>query len=356
MLEVASFAEWREVSAVMAPHYLDTLSIEPGSALAERVAEMKAASADPLARAALATQLVQDDISYLANGMDGGNYIPQSAMETWQQRYGDCKAKSVLLIAMLHAMDIEAEPLLVQSRGGDAVPELLPMAGGFDHVIAHALIGGESYFLDGTTAGTRLANITTVPPFRYGLPLREAGAELFELPARLPQSPNMTLKLTIDSSAGVAVPAIYALDLVLAGESGAPVRAMAGQIEGKILEQAVGSLVYSALGETQLLTTGLTYDDQAGVAHVTATGLMTTPWKREQEIYRLSPPGQPAAELSIEADRARQLARHTAQAAGPWIPAPPVRGEVAGRRQRLHDGRLRDVLADDRQHGRPVSS
>ena len=111
-----------------------------------------------------ALQLVQDQISYLANGMDGGNYIPQDAEFTWAKRYGDCKAKSVLLLALLKQMGIEAEPVLVASSGGDALPELLPVPGDFDHVIVHAVIGGTDYWLDGTNTGS---GRTTSPTCRH---------------------------------------------------------------------------------------------------------------------------------------------------------------------------------------------
>lgn len=106
---------------------------------------------------------MQDKISYLANGMAGGNYLPQSPQETWDYRYGDCKAKTYLLLAMLRDLGIDGEAALVRSNGGDAVAELLPMASSFDHVIVRARIAGRNYWLDGTSAGTRLANVDEVP-------------------------------------------------------------------------------------------------------------------------------------------------------------------------------------------------
>ncbi len=289
----------------MAPHYLQVLEIAAGTDLARQVERIETASTDSLTRVALATQLVQDEISYLANGMDGGNYIPQAPAETWEQRYGDCKAKSVLLAALLRAMGIEAEPLLVRSSAGDALPEMLPMPGGFDHVIVHAVIDGTDYWLDGTSAGARLDNIAVVPPFHYGLPLRAEGAELIALTPRRPTGAGDKLKLVIDSSAGISVPAMYKIDIELTGASAAPVRAMAGQIEGQLLEQMVSAIVRAALGDTQLLTYNLSWDEARGVGNVTASGVMTTPWRREQEVYRLQPPGQPVADISFAADRAR---------------------------------------------------
>src|SRR5688500_9721984 len=147
LLQASTFADWQEVSSVMAPLYATEGAIAAGGPIAEQVAAIVAAHREPLARTVAALRAVQDEIAYLANGLDGGNYIPQTPAETWEKRYGDCKAKTLLLVAMLREIGIEAEPVLVASATGDAVPGLLPMPGAFDHVIVRAVIDGESYWL-----------------------------------------------------------------------------------------------------------------------------------------------------------------------------------------------------------------
>src|SRR5690606_2894277 len=143
-----------------------------GSRAAGQAERIMRETVDPMERMAKAVRLVQDDVSYLLNGLDGGNYLPQGAEETWEKRYGDCKAKSVLLMGLLRHMGIEAEAVLVASRGGDALPELLPLPAAFDHMIVRARIDGTDFWLDGTSSGTRLSNIANVPAFHYALPLR----------------------------------------------------------------------------------------------------------------------------------------------------------------------------------------
>ena len=126
----------------------------------------------------MALELVQDKVRYLFNGMEEGNYVPQTPTQTWSVRYGDCKAKTLLLLAMLRELGIEAEAVLANSQLGDWLPRRLPTPGAFDHVIVRATIGGESLWLDGTGSGARLADLGDVPAFRHALPLRAAGAEL----------------------------------------------------------------------------------------------------------------------------------------------------------------------------------
>src|SRR5690606_18332185 len=159
VLRVGSFADWSELSRVMAPHFAAAAEVDERGAVATQAAAIMKQASDPLERAALATRLVQDEVSYLLNGLAGGNYLPQGAEFTWEKRYGDCKAKTVLLLALLHRMGIDAEPMLVSRRGGDALPDLLPVPGDFDHVIVRARIGDVDYWLDGTSTATRLANI-----------------------------------------------------------------------------------------------------------------------------------------------------------------------------------------------------
>jgi tetratricopeptide (TPR) repeat protein len=227
VLRVGSFTDWEELSRVMAPHFSAAADVAADSAVAAQAAAIMRQASDPLERAAMATRLVQDKISYLLNGLHGGNYLPQQAAFTWDKRYGDCKAKSVLLLALLRGMGIEAEPALVTSQGGDALPELLPLPGDFDHVIVRATIGGVDYWLDGTSTGTRLANIGNVPPFYYALPLRAGGADLMPMTQRDRAVPDMRMTFQVDHSAGIDLPQLFSVTMEMSGPAAAMVEAMA---------------------------------------------------------------------------------------------------------------------------------
>ncbi|OYU73995.1 MAG: hypothetical protein CFE32_19220, partial [Alphaproteobacteria bacterium PA3] len=237
IMQVSTYADWAAVSRNHAAHYATSGKVAPGGDLADRIAGIAKASPDQLTRAALALRLVQDDVSYLMNGMDGGNYIPQAPEETWEKRFGDCKAKSLLLLTILRELGIEAEPVLVRSQGGDALPSLAPMPGNFDHVIVRAVIGGANYWLDGTTAGVRLDSIDVVPRFFHGLPLRETGADLMPLDTRVQATPDRLVRLTLDQRAGLRVPAIYDVTIEFRGSTGAGWRAMADQGNADMREQ-----------------------------------------------------------------------------------------------------------------------
>ncbi|QYJ06329.1 DUF3857 domain-containing protein [Qipengyuania flava] len=306
-LQVGSFADWPEVSRTMGAHFGTEGAIAAGDPVHQQVERIRAATNDPLERAALALRLVQDEVSYLLNGMDGGNYLPQSPAETWSKRYGDCKAKSLLLLAMLREMDIVAEAVLVDTTNGDSVAISQPLPGAFDHMVVRAVIGDTEYWLDGTSSGTRLDTISEVPDFAWALPLREAGSELIPVTQRWPTAPDRSIRVTYDMSAGVDLPVLYEADVELRGIMGSRLRAQAAQqdratligVATKYLEEVLGGFVYDAQ---------ITYDDDAGVARLIAEGMTFEQFGFERGMASHQVPGA-TTNWSFKPDRARSIWR-----------------------------------------------
>jgi tetratricopeptide (TPR) repeat protein len=309
LMQVSTYADWAAVSRNHAEHYRTAGAILPGSDLAGRVAAIAKASSDPLTRAAAALRLVQDDVSYLMKGMDGGNYIPQAPQDTWDKRFGDCKAKSLLLLAMLRELGITAEPVLVRTQGGDMLPQLAPLPGNFNHVIVRADIGGTNYWLDGTTSGVRIDTIDEVPRFFHGLPLREEGAGLMPFDTRQQATPDREVRLTVDHRAGVQVPAVYDLAITYRSSMGARWRATADQANAEMTKDAVVEAVEKVIGDNQLVEHTLTYDADTGVAVLKARGIIDSGWERDGKDYRFETPAQAARAISFDVDRARSAWR-----------------------------------------------
>ncbi len=310
LMQVSTYADWGAVSRNHAAHYGTAGKVTPGGDLAGRIAGIAKTSQDPLTRTALALRLVQDDVSYLMNGMAGGNYIPQAPEETWEKRFGDCKAKTLLLLTMLRELGIEAEAVLVRSQGGDALPNLVPMPGNFDHVIVRAQIGGKNYWLDGTTAGVRIDTIDEVPRFFHGLPLRDEGAGLMPLDTRVQTTPDRAVKLTLDQRAGLRVPATFDVTIEFRGTAGAGWRTMADQGSNEMRKNAVASAVTDVIGDAQVVDHAVCYDAETGLAVLTARGIMSSAWTRDGTDYRFEPPAQAARNVGFEADRARSAWRN----------------------------------------------
>ena len=281
LIEASTFSGWSDVSKVMAPLYATAGTIADDSPLAAEVAAIKAATTDPLERAAKALQLVQDKVRYLAVGMDGGNYVPQTPAKTWDVRYGDCKAKTLLLLAMLHAMDIDAEPVLAHAQLGDAVASRLPTALAFNHVIVKATIGGEPLWLDGTGLGTRLADIRDTPAFGYVLPVRAEGAELEKIALRRPARPTIDLALDADESTSIDLPSVIKVDMVVRGQLASLLTLSTAQLGPKEQEDMLNGLLQNFVGQAQFDKLEAKPDAADGSVTITARGVFGSGWERE---------------------------------------------------------------------------
>ncbi|OJW70360.1 MAG: hypothetical protein BGO57_04695 [Sphingomonadales bacterium 63-6] len=319
LLQVGSFGSWQEVSKALAPHFTTDGAIDPKGEIAGRVEAIMKKTRDPLERAAAALRIVQDDVSYLANGLDGGNYLPQKPEETWQLRYGDCKAKSLLLLAMLRHMGITADAVVVHSSQGDSVPQLLPMPADFDHMIVRATIAGEDYWLDGTAAGTRLSNIGEVPPFRYALPIRPQGSDLVPLVQRPLTGPDRTIELTLDQSAGVDLPSLYSARVELTGALGSMVRSWVSQPDEAYRGTFVDNFMDKLVGDGSVLDFSVSYNEDTARAVITASGIARPMWNFERGLAREYLPAMPSSDFTFAPDRARKAWRDIpVQMSGPF--------------------------------------
>lgn len=101
----------------------------------------------------LALGFVQDEIRYLSVALGENSHRPYPPGQVLGRRYGDCKDKSVLLVAMLRHLGIDAEPVLVSLGSRKGLERLLPSPQAFDHVIVHVRLDGRSHFLDPTAWG-----------------------------------------------------------------------------------------------------------------------------------------------------------------------------------------------------------
>jgi tetratricopeptide (TPR) repeat protein len=286
VLEVSTFSGWEDVSKVMAPLYATEGTIAPGSPLAAEVAAIMKAEPTPLGRAERALELVQEKVRYLAVGMNGGNYVPQKPARTWEVRYGDCKAKTLLLLALLHAMNIEAEPVLAHSTLGDFVPERLPSVAAFNHVLVRATVGGDVLWLDGTALGARLPDIHDTPEFRAVLPVRATGADLVRIVQRAPARPLMDLVVDSDESASTDLPSVFEATAVLRGAPAAMTTLGASQMGEKEKRQAIGRYFQEFVGEAQFASAAMSSDPVAGTVTLTARGVAASRWTTDDRKRR----------------------------------------------------------------------
>ncbi|MEQ1733634.1 MAG: DUF3857 and transglutaminase domain-containing protein, partial [Bacteroidia bacterium] len=126
-----------------------------------------------------AVHIVQDEVRYFGfeSGING--IKPHSPNAVYNQRFGDCKDKSVLLCAILKAIGVEAYVTLIHSNAGFDLPNRLPSPYQFNHAIVAYKLEGALSFIDPTMnlQGGDL-NDLYVPNYHYGLVLNGKGEAL----------------------------------------------------------------------------------------------------------------------------------------------------------------------------------
>lgn len=147
-VEWTTFKDWGAVARWAVPLY--AVPKDLGSALQHEVDRIATAQPSPELRLAAVLEFVQSNIRYLGIEIGQGSYQPRSPQKVFQNRYGDCKDKVLLAVAMLRALGIKAEPALVNTVRRHTIADALPSPYAFNHVIVKAQIEGTDFWLDPT--------------------------------------------------------------------------------------------------------------------------------------------------------------------------------------------------------------
>jgi tetratricopeptide (TPR) repeat protein len=278
VLEVSDFASWADMGALLAPLYDKAATLKPDSPLLAEIARIKAASSDPKARAEAALALAQDRIRYVALLMGEGGLTPADADTTWGRRYGDCKAKTALLLALLKGLGIAAEPVVVNAVSGDGFDQRLPMIALFNHVLVRATIAGKAYWLDGTRTGDTSLDRLKIPGFDWGLPLVASGAALVRmLPAPL-DLPSETITARIDASGGITLPAPFKADILYRGNIAIGANTTLSQLTGDARDSALRKFWRGRYDFVDIKSATASFDPKTGEERLTMEGLANMDW------------------------------------------------------------------------------
>lgn len=281
VVEYSDFPSWPAISKRFATIYSDAAKFQDTSPLKKEVDRIAAAHIDALDRATAALKLVQQDVRYIYVGLDGGNFMPASPETTWQRRYGDCKGKTTLLLALLGRLGIKAEAVLANNSGNDdGLDERLPKPDAFDHVLVRAYIGGKVYYMDGTLPPVARPSLSPVMPYRWILPLTAKGSEPERIKYQPPKTPQKITLYEIDARAGFDQPAKQIQTTIVRGVDG-----LKQQIELSPLtpEELTNAFRQELVGDTWQAIDDVQwhYDDRAQASVLTISGSGMVDWENE---------------------------------------------------------------------------
>jgi transglutaminase-like putative cysteine protease len=292
VVEYSSFSDWQGISRLFASLFANASKLSANSSLRQDAARIRAAHAEPLDRAAAALKMVQQDVRYIYVGLNGGNLTPAGADETWQRRYGDCKAKTVLLLALLRELGVEAEAVLANNNGtDDGLDERLPSPRMFDHVLVRAHIDGKNYWLDGTLPAVVPPGAEPVLPYQWVLPLTVQGSSLEQLDWAPASRPNEITLFEIDARAGFEKPARITNTTIKRGIEGLQQEV---QFAAATPAQLISAFRQNAIGNTWQTIEDVQwrYDVKAQASILTIVGTGAVDWDDDGDgIRSLALPG-----------------------------------------------------------------
>jgi hypothetical protein len=107
---------------------------DPTPEIVAKAQELAAGAPDLYSKLSRITEYIQKNVRYFVVERGIGGWQPHFAGDIYRNRYGDCKDKATLLIAMLQAVGIHAHSLSVDSSRGFVDPDAPSRFG--DHMIA----------------------------------------------------------------------------------------------------------------------------------------------------------------------------------------------------------------------------
>lgn len=278
-LQFGNFASWAEVSALLSVEFAEAEVFKPGSLLEAEVKSIADRYPDPKARAEAALTLVQDKIRYVLLALDGGGLKPAAADLTWTRRFADCKGKTVVLLALLHALGIEAEPALVSSAAGDGLDERLPLLSSFDHVLVRATIDGKIYWLDGTRIGDRSLAKVHAPDVHWALPIRPAGGGLIKVEPEDFTEPATDISVRFDATSGLTLPAAAHGEMVMRGDAAIALNMQLSNLPPANLETVLKEFWRQRYDYVEITSTAAQFDSAAQEERLTMEGIATLDWQ-----------------------------------------------------------------------------
>jgi len=145
---VSSVENWSDVVNWMLPHYNKPNT--ENKELVDIANKINRRYGNTKAKIGAALQWVQNEIRYFGIELGENSHNPSPAELTLSRRYGDCKDKTVLLIALLDELGIQAEPALVNTKQRLRNPDYIYRLHAFNHVIVHLEHEGRSHWIDPT--------------------------------------------------------------------------------------------------------------------------------------------------------------------------------------------------------------
>jgi tetratricopeptide (TPR) repeat protein len=175
-VDISSIGSWDQVAAWYAE--LADGQAEPTAAIREQSQRLTAGCEDDDARYAAILRFVGDQVTYESVPLLQSALIPRPAEEVLLSRFGDCKDKSTLMVALLRAAGVSSACLALTTPWTDGGEPYLPSPR-FNHaIVGRRLPNGEIAWYDPTVPGAPAGRIPSAIAGSPALLALREGSEL----------------------------------------------------------------------------------------------------------------------------------------------------------------------------------
>jgi len=206
LIMVSSFKSWEEFS-----YWWRDLSQgrpEPNSQITQKVAELVKGKITPEEKAKAIYHWIISNIRYVGLEFGIAGFRPHSAEDIFNNKYGDCKDKATLLLAMYKVAGIPAYYALVGTRIMGKLEEDIPMSQ-FNHAIVLAEVEGEMVWLDPTVEVASFGEIPGEDQEKLALVFFPEKAKFLKIPLQAPEKnaikTSMLININLDAAIDVQI-------------------------------------------------------------------------------------------------------------------------------------------------------
>jgi len=179
-LEISSISSWQDIAArFWALQHPQAKASTELKTLVDGLVQGKSSDED---KARAIYDWVATSTRYVGLEFGISAYKPHAATEVLAKRYGDCKDKATLLIAMLGQAGIKAHPVFLHAEERRAIDDGLPTLTAFDHCIAMAEVSGKEVWLDATAETCPYGDIPVSDRGARALVVRDSVGEYKTIP------------------------------------------------------------------------------------------------------------------------------------------------------------------------------
>ncbi|MBW8846688.1 MAG: DUF3857 domain-containing protein [Burkholderiales bacterium] len=286
-VEWGEFEDWAAVAHWALPLYRLPDGATP--AVDREAARIAAQTTDPEQRLLAALRFVQGQVRYLGIEMGVNSHAPHAPELVLQRRFGDCKDKTLLSLALLRRLGIPARAALVHTGLRQAAAERLPTPWAFNHVLVQADLGDRRVWLDPTRTPQAGKGLDQWVQADFGRALLvDAGTrELVPMAGLQARALKREVRAVLDASAGFDQPAMLTVTTHAWGESAEQLRdALATTARNDLQKQYLDfyAASYPGLAVDQPYT--VNDDRDANTVEFVEHYRMPSYWKRDDKRAR----------------------------------------------------------------------